>query len=90
MLSYLFGSGSVIPITVKLVPSESAKKLPGFYSGEALSISVNSGDTVGEMLAKFNQFRGPDAQILQIYDVASKHLIPHSHKIFVASSFLII
>ncbi len=66
MWSALFGSGTA---TLILKPQPSAHTIAGFKGGKDLRIAADfSGQTVGQMLEKFNIYRGPDQQIHRIWD----------------------
>ncbi len=54
-------------IQVQLVAEDAAAKtLPGFHSG-ALALTATTGETLGTVMARFNQFRGPDSQIRTLF-----------------------
>ncbi len=66
IFGWLF-NGTPDIIQVQLVPADAeAHTLPGFHTG-GLSLTANVGETLGQVMAKFNQFRGPDAQIKTVY-----------------------
>lgn len=46
-----------------LTPDVSGRKYAGFHSGGSLTLVANPGETVGQVMDKFNAFRGPDEQI---------------------------
>lgn len=73
--SWFFDGGE--EIRVFLTPADSAaKKLPGFHNG-GLVVMARSGETVGAVMSRFNQFRGPDSQITTLY-TQDGHIIPTS------------
>ena len=51
-------------VTLKLV---SDAKIPGFLSGNPLTLVAKTGDTVGSVIERFNTYRGPEAQITKLY-----------------------
>ena len=53
-------------VQVQLVAEGAAKTLPGFGAG-GLTLTATSGETVGTVMARFNQFRGPDSQIRALF-----------------------
>jgi hypothetical protein len=60
-------SGSPDSIQVRLMPADAeARTLPGFQTG-GLTLTALAGDTLGKVMGKFNQFRGPDSQINTLY-----------------------
>lgn len=66
IFSWLF-NGAPDVIQVQLVPADAeASTLPGFHTG-GLSLTATVGETLGHVMAKFNQFRGPDSQIKALY-----------------------
>jgi hypothetical protein len=74
IFSWLF-NGTPDAIKVLLEPADdAAKTLPGFHTG-GLALTASAGDTVGAVLAKFNQFRGPDSQIKIVY-TQDGHAVP--------------
>ncbi len=54
--------------TLVLQPDETGKQLAGFKSGNPLELSALPGETVGSVLDKLNTYRGPDQQILHIWN----------------------
>jgi hypothetical protein len=77
MFGWLFPSQKV---QVELIPSDkNAMNLPGFHSGK-LECTVNSGETVANLLDKLNTYRGPDTQIKDVY-TSSGDLVPKHTKI---------
>jgi hypothetical protein len=59
-----------------LQPDESAKaSVAGFKSGASLRIGADSlGQTVAQILAKLNKYRGPDQQIRRIWTPAGEEI----------------
>lgn len=53
-------------IQVQLLAKGDAKQLPGFSAG-ALALTATSGETLGAVMSRFNQFRGPDSQIRVLF-----------------------
>lgn len=60
--------------TLSLKPDESGKELAGFKSGNALTCTANYGETVSEVLARFNTYRGPDQQIRKVWTLDGREL----------------
>ncbi len=50
-----------------LQPDASAQRLAGFHTGQSLELKTTTGETVGELLDKFNTYRGPEQQITQLW-----------------------
>lgn len=66
--------------TIQLLPDESARRdLPGFHQG-SLTLIAKEGETLGAVMARFNQFRGPDSQIRSLF-TQDGAMIPFSTKI---------
>lgn len=55
------------PVHLTLSPDESGKKYAGFQSGKPLTLTGIQGETIGTLMGKFNQYRGPTEQINRIY-----------------------
>lgn len=54
-------------IRIFLTPADTeARTIPGFHTG-GLALIARSGETLGAIMARFNQFRGPDSQITTLY-----------------------
>jgi hypothetical protein len=65
----LFSWFSPEPETIRifLTPADAeARTIPGFHTG-GLTLIARSGETLGAIMARFNQFRGPDSQIVTLY-----------------------
>jgi len=61
-------------IQVQLVAADAAaKQMPGFSAG-ALSMTATTGETLGAVMARFNQFRGPDSQIRTLFSADGVHI----------------
>ena len=56
-----------------LTPSPGAvsRKLAGFHSGGTLKLTFTSGETIGAVLHRFNEYRSPDNQIENLYTTVS-------------------
>lgn len=68
MWSALFGASEKGTLILKPDPS-AASTLHGFKSGTELRVSADgTGQTVGDLLDKFNKYRGPDQQIQRIWN----------------------
>lgn len=61
----LFSSGG----TLVLQPDSSASNLAGFKNGKSLGFSTQPGETVGQIMDRFNTYRGPDQQITQVWNM---------------------
>ena len=73
--SWFFGVDE--EIRVFLTPADAAaKRLPGFHNG-GLVVMARSGETIGAVMSRFNQFRGPDSQITTLY-TQDGHTIPYT------------
>ena len=70
------GSGSSTAVLV-LQPDESAKaSIAGFKSGASLRIAADApGQTITQILAKLNKYRGPDQQIRHIWTAAGEEIV---------------
>ncbi len=68
MLRWFFGDSRAVTASTQLilVPDEDAQILPGFRSGP-LTLTATVNETVGDVMRRFNQFRGPDAQITRLF-----------------------
>jgi len=71
MLSWItsfFSSFGASPqqVTLILMPDEKAKKYAGFHSGESLKLTGTVGETVGQLMDRFNTYRGPNEQITEL------------------------
>jgi hypothetical protein len=53
-------------IQVQLVAEGDAKTMPGFSAG-GLTLTATTGETLGAVMSRFNQFRGPDSQIRAVF-----------------------
>ena len=70
------GSGSSTAVLV-LQPDESAKaSIAGFKSGASLRIAADApGQTITQILAKLNKYRGPDQQIRRIWTTVGEEIV---------------
>jgi hypothetical protein len=67
MWSALFGSAEKGTLILKPDPS-AITKVSGFKSGAELRVAADqAGQTVGDLLEKFNKYRGPDQQIHKVW-----------------------
>ncbi len=64
-IASLFGGGG----TLVLQPDSSSSNVVGFKNGKSLDFSTQSGETVGQIMDRFNTYRGPDQQITQLWNV---------------------
>jgi hypothetical protein len=67
MFSWFFGNNGEEEGALLLIPDASGRNYAGFHSGTQLRLAANPGQTVGEVMAKFNAFRGPDEQITILF-----------------------
>lgn len=74
---WFFGSASLT-----LQPDMSGRTLHGFQSGMPLRITSDFfGQTVGELLEKFNTYRGPEQQIRHVWNPETGKEFEHSYSI---------
>lgn len=74
MFSWLFGGNGEKGGILVLQPDSTGKTLPGFTSGNSLRLQGSPGDTVGVILDRFNTYRGPDAQLTDIWGLDGKKI----------------
>ena len=55
-------------VHLTLQPDESGKKISGFLSGSPLVLKGTTGETVGQLIARFNTYRSPDSQIKRLWN----------------------
>jgi len=55
-------------VNLTLQPDNSGMKYAGFKDGTALRLVGTEGETVGDFMRRFNQYRGPEEQINVLYD----------------------
>ena len=68
MLSWLWGSSERAFLILRPA-NEAARAIAGFQTGADLRVVADGHrETVGDMLEKLNVYRGPDQQLLHIYD----------------------
>ncbi len=67
MWSWLFGESNRGGGTLILRPHASAVGMPGFPTSSELRLVANAGETVGDVMDRFNTYRGPDHQITRLY-----------------------
>lgn len=60
--------------TLILQPDSSATNIAGFKNGKSLDFSAQSGETIGQIMDRFNTYRGPDQQITQLWTVDGSSL----------------
>jgi len=69
-MEWLFGaSGKLI-----LTPDNTGKTYAGFYSGNSLTLTAKSTDTVESVMTNFNAYRSPDQQITTLWTQAGAPL----------------
>jgi hypothetical protein len=74
------GGGSSLSALV-LRPDASGRTVNGFHGGADLRVSADyMGQSVGELLEKFNVYRSPDQQIVRVWGLSGAE-IPHSSKV---------
>lgn len=61
------GIGETSEGVLVLQPDASAQRLAGFHTGQSLELKTTTGETIGELLNKFNTYRGPEQQITQVW-----------------------
>lgn len=66
MFAWLTGM-TVTNGSLVLIPDVSGRKYAGFHSGNSLTLTANPGETVGQVMDKFNAFRGPEQQITVLF-----------------------
>jgi hypothetical protein len=54
-------------VNLTLQPDNSGLKYAGFRDGTALKLVGKEGETVGDFMRRFNQYRGPEEQIAVLY-----------------------
>jgi len=54
-------------VNLTLQPDNSGMKYAGFHDGTALKLVGTEGETVGDFMRRFNQYRGPEEQITVLY-----------------------
>ena len=69
-MDWLFGTSG----TLVLQPDESGKTYAGFYSGESLTLTAKSTDTIATVMVNFNAYRSPDQQITQLWTTGGTSL----------------
>ena len=68
MWSALFGASEKGTLILKPDPS-AVTTVHGFKGGNELRVSADgTGQTVGDLLDKFNKYRGPDQQIRRVWN----------------------
>jgi hypothetical protein len=66
MWSALFGTPEKGVLILKPDPS-AVTTVHGFKGGQELRVSAEAGQTIGDLLKKFNKYRGPDQQIQRVW-----------------------
>jgi len=61
-------------VKLTLSPDKSGMKYAGFHSGEALVLTGIQGETISDLMQRFNQYRGPDEQIGSLFTKDGEHL----------------
>ena len=54
-------------VNLMLQPDASGVKYAGFHDGTALKLVGTEGETVGDFMRRFNQYRGPEEQIAILF-----------------------
>jgi hypothetical protein len=62
-------------VHLTLQPDNSGMKYAGFHDGTALKLVGTMGETVGDFMRRFNQYRGPEEQIQVLYTPGG-HVLP--------------
>ena len=76
MLAWLqmFFSSAPTNVALILMPDEKGKTYAGFHSGEPLKLVGTAGETVGQVMDRFNTYRGPDEQITELMQLNGDRL----------------
>jgi hypothetical protein len=76
MLTWLqsFFSSAPAKTALILMPDASGKTYAGFHSGESLTLVGTAGETVGQLMDRFNTYRGPDEQITELWQLNGDRL----------------
>ena len=74
MFSSWFSAPPKKYVNLTLQPDNSGMKYAGFHDGAALKLVGTEGETVGDFMRRFNQYRGPDEQILMLHTPAGEIL----------------
>jgi len=61
-------------VNLTLQPDNSGMKYAGFKDGTALKLVGTEGETVGDFMRRFNQYRGPEEQIQVLYTATGQVL----------------
>jgi len=61
-------------VNLTLQPDNSGMKYAGFKDGTALKLVGQEGETVGDFMRRFNQYRGPEEQIQVLYTATGQVL----------------
>ncbi len=73
-ITSLFSSGQPQQVALILMPDESGKTYAGFHSGEPLKLTGTAGETVGQLMDRFNTYRGPGEQITELMQLNGDRL----------------
>jgi hypothetical protein len=74
-LGGLFGTGGKTTNVLVLRPDATGKTLNGFHGGADLRVPADyPGQTVAELLDKFNVYRSPDQQIKRVWGPSGHEL----------------
>jgi hypothetical protein len=68
MFSSWWSSSAKKYVNLTLQPDNSGMKYAGFHDGTALKLVGTEGETVGDFMRRFNQYRGPEEQIPVLYN----------------------
>ena len=68
MFSSWWSSSPKKYVNLTLQPDTSGMKYSGFRDGTALKLVGTMGETVGDFMRRFNQYRGPEEQIAVLYN----------------------
>ena len=74
-MNWLFGSTTSVTLVIK--PTGNGTKMAGFQNGP-LALTCTQGETVQIVMDRFNTYRGPDNQILELWKTNNEKL-PFSH-----------
>lgn len=76
--------------TITLVADPSAPRdLPGFQTNRSLDLDVRGGETLGTVIERLNTYRGPDAQITELFSPLTGERVPFSTVLSGPASFIV-
>ena len=75
--------------TITLVADPSARDLPGFQTNRVLDLDARGGETLGAVIERLNTYRGPDAQINELFSPLTSARVPFSTVLSGPASFIV-